>query len=582
MERKDHPSPGGGPATNGSEAGAQAESWAAPLRSRPFRLLWSSAIGSNTGVWMESVMAGYVMAKLTDVPSLVAALPLVTSLPGVVLALPAGAIADSVDRRLVLLWAKALFCLSTLGLAALAALGGLTPFALLVFSALLGTVATFSSPAWWSIIGDLVPERMLSSALSLDGFQWNIGQMVGPVTGGFLLAAAGAGGMFAVAGGLMACIVVFLALWRGRYRSRLSTPGEGAAERMVGAVASGVRYLANAPALQVACWRTCLYVFPASALSALLPLFASRDLHVGAAGYGLLLSAVGAGSIAGAVVLPRLRNRYHLDGMLVAASAVSAGGTALLVLVDEKPVAALALAGTGAAWLVGVTALNLAAREAVPSWVVSRALGSYLMVFQASIVTGALLWGALADAIGVKWTLLAAVCAFAPSLLLVRWLGLPVVAKGDMAVVARPSPDVIAEPEAEDGPIMIMVDYEVAPESEDRFIEVMEEARVVRRRTGASRWGVFEDARRPGHFIETFVVPSWGGYLLQRNRYTAADLRVLDAANALHLGQDRPEVNYFVHPESALSYRRRARWRRLRGVDRVLAGSRDPRPPAQP
>jgi MFS family permease len=574
MESKDHRSPGLGARTNGARA-EHGEPWSAPLRLRPFRLVWSAAIFSNTGVWMESVMAGYVMAKLTDVPSLVAALPLVTSLPGVLFALPSGAVSDSVDRRLVLLWAKMLLCLSTLGLAALAGLGGLTPFALLVFSALLGTAGTFSAPAWWSTIGDLVPERLLSSALSLDGFQWNIGQMVGPVSGGFLLAAAGTGGMFAVAGGLMACIVVFLAVWRGRYRSRLSTPGQGAAERVAGAVTSGVRYLANAPALQVACWRTCLFVFPASALTSLLPLFASRDLHIGAAGYGLLLAAVGAGSIAGAVVLPRLRNRYHLDGMLVAASAVSAGGTVLLVLVDERLLAGLALAGTGAAWLVGVTALNLAAREAVPSWVVSRALGAYLMVFQASIVAGALVWGGLADAIGVRWTLLAAVCAFAPSLLLVRWLGLPVVARGDMRVVARPSPDVVAEPEAEDGPIMILVDYEVAPESEDVFIQVMEEIRVVRRRTGASRWGVFEDARRPGHFIESFVMPSWGGYMLQRSRYTAADQRALDAARVLHRGQDGPQVNYFVHPESALSYRRRARWRRLRGVDLVLGAPRD-------
>jgi MFS family permease len=141
--------------------------------------------------------------------------------------MPSGAVADAVDRRLVLLSAKALFFASTMGLAVLAAIGGLSPFALIFFCALLGTVGTFSSPAWWARLGDPVPERLLSRALSLDGLQWNIGQIVGPVLGGFLLATVGAGGMFAVAAALMASVVLFLAIWRGRHRVRLSTPGEG-------------------------------------------------------------------------------------------------------------------------------------------------------------------------------------------------------------------------------------------------------------------------------------------------------------------------------------------------------------------
>lgn len=554
------------------------DSWAAPLAVRPFRLLWSSAVVSNIGVWMESVMAGYVMAQLTHVPSLVAAVPLATSLPGVIFGLPAGAVADASDRRLVLLSAKTLFFLCTFGLAVVAALGGLSPFALLAFSAALGTIATFSSPAWWATLGDLVPERLLSRALSLDGLQWNIGQIIGPVFGGLLLATTGAGGMFAVASALMTSVVVFLVIWRGRDRSRLSTPGAGAAERMVGAVAAGARYLANAPALQVTCWRTFLFVLPAGALSALLPLLASRDLGVGPEGYGFLLAAVGAGSVGGALVLPRLKDRSHLDGMLASASLAAAGCTVLLVLVHARFLAALALAGSGAAWLVGVTALNLGAREAVPSWVVSRALGAYLMVFQSSIVVGALVWGGIADAIGVKHTLLVASASFVPGLLAVRWLGLPVVNRRDMEVVPRPHPDVAVEPEAEDGPVLILVDYEVVPEAQERFIEVMEELRVVRRRIGASRWGVFEDAGSPGRFVESFVMPSWGDYLRQRSRYTAADLRIYDAAVALQVRSAGPVVRYFVHPESALSYRRRARWRRLRGVDRALEGSMDFQP----
>jgi len=555
-----------GPAPAGRPVEQHAPSWAAPLSVRPFRLLWSSALASNIGVWMESVMAGFVMARLTHVPSLVAALPLATSLPGVIFALPAGSVSDAADRRLVLLSAKALFFLCTLGLALLALAGGLSPFALLVFAMALGTVATFSSPAWWATMGDLVPERLLSRALSLDGFQWNIGQIVGPVVGGFLLATVGAGAMFAVAAALMTAVVGFLLIWRGRHRSRLSTPGEGASEKILGAVTAGARYLANAPALQVTCCRAFLFVLPAGALSALLPLFAARDLHVGAEGYGLLLAAMGAGSVAGALVLPNLSDRLHLDRMLIIASVTFCLCTLLLVALPDHVVAGFALAGAGAAWLVGVTTLNLAARKAVPSWVVSRALGAYLMVFQASIVVGALVWGGVADGIGVRWTLVVASAMFVPGLLVIRWLGLPVVDRGEMEVVPRPHPDVAVEPETDDGPVMVIADYVVANEDQERFIELLEEVRVVRRRIGASRWGLFEDATTPGHFVESFVVPSWGDYLRQRSRYTTADLRALDAATALDTSRHGPTVRYFVHPESAFSYRRRARWRRLRSA----------------
>jgi len=538
-------------------------SWAAPLSIRPFRLLITSGLTSNIGVWMESVMAGFVMARLTHVPSLVAALPLAASLPGLIFALPAGAVSDAADRRLVLLSAKTLFFLFTVGLALVTLAGGLSPFALIVFSAALGTVGTFAAPAWWATLGDLVPEALLSRALSLDGLQWNIGQIVGPVAGGFLLASVGAGGMFAVAAALMIAIVGFLILWRGRHRSRLSTPGEGASEKILGAVTAGVRYLANAPALQVTCFRAFLFVLPAGALGALLPLLASKDFGVGPVGYGLLLAAVGAGSVMGALVLPRLSDRLHLDRMLSASSVAFCICTLVLVAVPDHFVAAVALAGTGAAWLVGVTTLNLAAREAAPSWVVSRALGAYLMVFQASIVVGSLVWGGVADAIGVKWTLVVASAAFVPGLLAIRWLGLPVVDRGEMRVVPRPNPDVVAEPETDDGPVMVIAGYTVRPEGQERFIELMEEVRVVRRRIGASRWGLFEDASTPGHFLESFVVPSWGDYLRQRSRYTTGDIRVLDAAMALDASPNGPTVSHFVHPESAFSYRRRARWRRL-------------------
>ena len=556
--------------TEAAPADAARPGPAGPLKVRAFRWLFATALVSNIGVWIWGVMGGYVMAQLTHVPSLVAALPVALALPGVIFALPAGAVADVTDLRLVVLTAKFLYLAGMVGLALLAFGGALSPFALIVFAAWLGTVGTFSSPAYWSTIHQLVPERLLARAFSLDGLQWNIGQVIGPVLGGALLAALGPGGMFAIASGLISTIVAFLYIWRGRQRTRLTTPGEGSAEAVAGAVAAGLRYLGNAPVLQVICWRTVLFVLPSGALTSLLPLVGSRVLNLGSVGYGLLLAAVGAGSIGSALVLPRLYDRFPLDPMLAVASIISACGTVLLALFHERAVAAVALAIFGATWLVSVTTLNLSVQQAVPRWILSRALGAYLMVFQASIVFGGLLWGAVADVVGVRTTLLIAAGCLLGGVLLTNRLKLPSVDRRDLLVVPRPHPELVSEPEEEDGPVMIMVDFQTDPEQHDAFIEVMEELRVVRRRAGATRWSVFEDAERPGRFLESFVTRSWGGYLRQRSRYTTADLRILNTARALDHSGDGPKVNYFLHPESVLAYRRRARWRRLRGVDRAL------------
>ena len=541
-----------------------------PLNVRAFRWLFATALVSNLGVWMWSVMGGFVMVQLTHVPSLVAAFPVALALPGVIFALPAGAVADVTDLRLVVLTSKSLYLAGMIGLALLAFGGALSPFALIVFAAWLGTVGTFSSPAYWSTIHQLVPERLLSRAFSLDGLQWNIGQVIGPVLGGALLAGLGAGGMFAIASALISTIVAFLYVWRGRQRTRLTTPGEGAGEAMIGAVAAGLRYLGNAPVLQVICWRTVMFVLPAGALTSLLPLLGSRLLGLGSVGYGLLLAAVGAGSATAAIVLPRLYERFPLDPMLAVASLVSAASTVPLALLHQRAVAAVALAAFGAAWLVSLTTLNLSVQHAVPRWILSRALGAYLMVFQASIVLGGLLWGAVADVVGVRTTLLIAAACLLVGVLLTGRLRLPTVDRRDLQVVPRPHPELVSEPEDEDGPVMILVDFQTNPEEHEEFIEAMDELRVVRRRAGATRWSLFEDAERPGRFLESFVTRSWGGYLRQRSRYTAADLRILDAARALHHPPEGPKVSYFLHPDSVLAYRRRARWRRLRGVDRAL------------
>ncbi|HYT25397.1 MAG TPA: MFS transporter, partial [Actinomycetota bacterium] len=520
--------------------------------------LWIAALASNVGYWMQNVGAVWLMTRLSSSAVLVALVQTATSLPVMLVGLPAGALADVVDRRRLLLVTQTWMLASAAALALLTLAGLATPWLVLAFTFLLGLGNAVNAPAWQAVIPELVGPEQTSAAVALNSVQFNIGRALGPALGGLLVAVAGPEAVFAL--NALSFLGVIFVLWRWR-RPEQDVIGGG--ERVLGAIGSGLRYLRHAPPLRAVLYRTSLFILPASALWALLPLVATRELGLGATGYGVLLGGLGAGSIGGAAILPKVRSRFPIDLRLVAGTLLLAGALLVLALVRSVPPVFAAMLAAGLAWVSVLTSFNVATRAAVPRWVQARALAVYLLVFQGGLALGSLVWGLAAARLGDTGALLLAVAALLAGLVgTLRWR-LQAIGTFDLSPSVRPEPEVAVEPEPDDGPVLVLVEYRIAPSRAEEFAVAMRALRRVRRRDGAYRWGFWADVVDPSRYVETFVVRSWAEHLRQHERFTVEDLLVRDRVQSFHVGEEPPAVSHLVHPDAAIGRQRHwVRWTR--------------------
>ncbi|MFF7097945.1 MFS transporter [Streptomyces rubradiris] len=519
---------------------AERDSPWAPLATRVFRALWIAQLISNIGSWMQLVGAQWLL--IGHDPALVTLVQTASSLPVVLLALPSGVVADRHDRRTVLLAAQgALFAVSGV-LTALAFADLLTPSLLLVLTFLLGCGTALMGPAWQAIQPELVKRRQLAQAAAVGGVNMNLARAVGPAVGGVVVAATDPAWVFAFNALSYLGIAVVLLFWR-RPGARAPVPG---GERLAAALDAGRRYVRNAPGMRRVLLRTILFVPGGAALWALLPLVASRSLRLGSGGYGLLLGAVGAGAVAGAVVLPRGNRRLGPDRTLGCGALLLAGVLLVLATVRDPWLVTVALLFAGGAWIAVLSTLNAAVQTQLPGWVRARGLAVYLLVFQGGQALAAPLWGTLAAGLGLTVPLLAAgallvVCAVS----LRRW-PLRDGEETDPSPSAHwPVPPLVFAPGPATGPVLVTVSYRVAPENGTAFTERMEHVGRARRRTGALTWGLYQDGQDPAHFIETYLVGSWSEHLAQHEvRLTLTDRDHEDRARLLLVPGTRPHVTH--------------------------------------
>jgi MFS family permease len=532
----------------------------APLARPVFRALWLAALVSNVGTWMQSVAAVWQVGTVSGSAALVALVQTAVSLPIVLLALPAGAAADVFDRRRLLLGTQTWMLVSAAALCAATLAGVASPAVVLAGTFLLGLGNAANAPAWQATIPELVGRRLLAPAVALNSAGFNIGRAVGPAIGGLVVAAAGPAAVFGL--NAVSYLGVLAVLWRWRRRPHDDL---GAGEQVLGAIGAGLRYLRFAPPLQAVLVRTALFILPASAVWALLPVVARGRLGMGATGFGLLLGALGIGSVAGAVLLPRLRRAVPIDRRVVAGTCLFALATVALATLGSPLLVWLAMAAAGVAWVAILTSFNVATQTAVPRWVLARALAVYLLVFQGGLAAGSAVWGVVAGRLGERTALLAAAASFGLGLLAVLRWRLQGIGSLDLTPSVRPEPVTVLDPEPDDGPVLVLVRYRVEPGRAEEFAAAMRAMRQVRRRDGAYRWGLFEDVADPGCFVETYVVRSWAEHLRQHERFTADDLAVRDRVRSFHIGKDPPAVSHFIHPDAAVPQRRWVRWTRRQG-----------------
>ena len=506
-----------------------------------FRALWGAQFASNVGTWMQTVGAQWLLVDRS--PLLVSLVQAASSLPIMILALPAGAWADLVDRRRLLLGAQLAMFLAAAALAGTTLLDAASPALILALTFALGCGNAVASPAWQAIQPDLVDRGLLPQAAALNGLNMNVARAVGPAVGGLVVASAGASWVFALNAVSFVGIAAVVARWQPPARA-----DSGPRERLGEALRAGGRYVRHALIVRRLLYRALLFIPAASAVWALLPVVASTKLGLGSAGYGVLLGMVGIGAVAGALVVPRLRARVGAASMVTGAMVVTAAAIVAVATVGNVALVGIALLPVGGAWIAVMSTLNSGLQLALPNWVRARGLAHYLVVFQGAQALGAVLWGAVADRTSVTTALLVAAAVLAVGAVVGLRSPMPDTSTLDRTPSAHwPAPQLMFAPDAADGPILITVTYRVAADNATAFTDAMRHVGRSRRRTGALRWELFRDGNDPGSFVECYLVGTWAEHLRQhQHRLTGADRRFEEQALRYTLGD--PQVAHLFPP----------------------------------
>ena len=497
---------------------ASASPWA-PLRNALFRNLWIASIVSNVGTWMHDVGAGWLMTSLTPSPAMVALVEAADTFPVMLLALPAGAIADIVDRRRLLIGVEIYFVLVISALAILTWLGLTTPWLLLAFACAIGVGTALAMPAWSAIIPELVPREDLQSAIALNSIGINVSRAIGPAVAGVLVAATGPWLVFAL--NALSCIGILIVLHGWRREARKSSLP---AERFASAIRVGMRFVMHTRALQGVLVRGIAFFAFASATWSLFPLIVRKELGRGPETYGLLLTCIGVGAVAGAMFLPKVRGKVSRDALVAGASGLYALAALALAHVQNIGLLMVAMLATGVAWIAILSALQVAAQTTLPEWVRARGLAAFIVVFMAGMSLGSILWGQVATALGIPDALTIAAAGMGIAIGLTWRFKLGRHEVLDFTPSLDWAPPVIAEnPEPDSGPVMVTIEYRIDPAKHAEFVAAMREVREMRLRNGAYFWELYHDSADPSRHVETFMDESWLEHLRQHERASVAD-----------------------------------------------------------
>jgi MFS family permease len=510
---------------------------AAPLRHAIFRRIWLASLLSNLGLLIQAVGAAWAMTQMTSSADKVALVQTALMLPVMLISMPAGAIADMYDRRIVALVSLSIALAGATALTVLAWLSLVTPEILLAFCFIVGSGMALFGPAWQSSVSEQVPPETLPSAVALNGISYNIARSFGPAIGGIVVAAAGAVAAFAANAVLYIPLLVVLFLWR-----RTSEPSRLPRERLNRAIVSGVRYIANSPSIKIVLARTMVTGLIGGSISALMPLVARDLLHGGAQTYGIMLGAFGMGAVVGALNIAEVRKRLSGEAA-VRACALSMGGAIAAVAVSREPViTAAALVVAGAVWMLAVALFNIGVQLSAPRWVAGRSLAAFQASIAGGIAIGSWVWGRLTDAAGVEAALLVSAMLMLASPLLGSWLRMPRVGARNEDAEVLADPQVRLALTARSGPLVVEIEYRVAPDNARAFHNVMQEVQLSRQRNGAYGWSIARDIADPELWTERYHCPTWVDYLRQRNRSTQSERALHQQAIDFHLGPDPVRV----------------------------------------
>lgn len=516
-----------------------------PFRHATFTVLWTATVVSNIGSWMYNAASGWLMTSLDPDPLIVSLVQVATMLPMFLFALPAGALADIIDKRKLLLIVESAITFVSAVFAAIVWLGLATAGNLLLFTFLIGVGGALTAPAWQAVVPQLVPKRDLHLAVSANSVGVNVSRALGPALGGVIAAGIGIAAPFWLNAISNLGIIGALLWWRSSPTGNQRLP----AERFSGAMRAGFRHARNNPHLRATLIRAAAFFLFASAYWALLPLVARSQILGGPDLYGFLLGAIGAGAVGGAFGLPWLKAKLGPDRLVAAGTFGTAITLVLFALARDTPTALTASVIAGVSWIAVLSSLNVSAQVALPEWVRGRGLAMFVTAFFGAMTLGSAIWGQVAGMAGLP---AAHVIAAAGALLAIpvtwRWK-LQTGAGIDLTPSMHwPAPIVTREIERDRGPVLVVIEYRIDPRDREPFLAALERLGHERRRDGAYAWGTFEDAAVEGRMVETFLVESWLEHLRQHERVTNADRVLQDTVHRFHTG-GAPTVTHLIASE---------------------------------
>ena len=507
----------------------------APLRHRAFFWLWLGVVVASVGWWGQTVGAQWLFVNDPNAATIVPLVQTASTLPMMLLALPAGVLADAFDRRWMMFVIQVYFITVSALLAALTALGLMPPALLLAFTFAVSAGQAMLSPTWQAMITELVPRSQFAAATRLDMVSVNVSRAAGPAIAGFVIATWGVPPVFALNVATASVLAIILLAWRR------PTIRADQRERFIPALRSGGRYVRHEPVVRIILLRFASFIFPASAVWALLPLIASQQLGLAASGYGILFAALGVGAVVAALGLGRVKRHLASSAVLTLAGTAFAVAFTGVAVATSMWVAIPLMLVCGLGWTATVATVISELQLFLPGWVRARAIAIYLMVFLGTQAVAAPVWGLITQHAGLLTALLTAAVLVGVSVLAGLMLRVPDSEGLDRAPLAYwDTPRLHVDPESGSGPVVVSVQYQVIDEERDAFLAAMRAMRRSRLRSGSTRWDLYRVGEDPHLYVEQFEVPSWQEHQYQHEgRLTAEDKAIEDATFAHVTGKPR-------------------------------------------
>ncbi|MFL5254506.1 MAG: MFS transporter [Rhodopila sp.] len=526
-----------------------------PLRNGVFRHLWLATVVSWLGTWLQNTGAGWLMTSLAPNPLIVAAVQAATIMPVFLLAIPGGALADIIDRRVFLLVCQ-IWTFAAAGiLAGLTITGGMTAWWLLILTFSIGIGSALINPAWNAVIPELVPREDLVQAIALNGIGYNLTRAVGPALAGFLILLGGSSLAFGAYAISILAPVAALFLWRRNSRHFTGLPRE----HFLSAMRAGVRFVRNTPAIQSAMVRTMAYSIPASAPWALLPLYVRHDLGLGAGMYGVILGAMGVGGVTSGLLLPKVRARLTRGGTVMVCTTLSCAGMLIIGLTHHWAPVAFGMLLFGLGWTSAFATIQAAAQLVCPPWVRARALSIFQLAQNGALTLGSFGWGWIGGEIGLTETFLASAGVGLVLMLAARYFSIeaivrqaPKVAEMTAPLPEAPAPEYVPILRNARGRVMEMAYYRVDMAQRAEFLRLMDEVHQVRGRAGAVFWQLYSDVAHPEHWVEVWSMESWTEHLREVVRLSEDDKRLLASVAVFQHEAERPARYLAVEPHEQL------------------------------